>query len=187
MLVDIFSSPKPEEDYVDYVSRLCADGAEQIGEGDSASVFFNPREAWVVLKIATTGEGNALAWTKWCYENSTLYTPRVFFVEELPFQASWRVAYYRAFIEMLTPATETDVVNFISHHKLGEVIVRINEPSQPSEWAIHQKHIPTIIEPDLRKVVEKIHELTHLNFADLSVRNFMMRGAQLVFVDPVPY
>jgi hypothetical protein len=188
-------APLDKEELGSYYKRLPQQGFEELGSGDYATVYQHPRDPSVAVKVAEVDQGCALEWLEWCRLSPSPYVPKVHELIHISFPCSFqyitptKLRCYIATMEKLEPVTKDEVEVFIRTHDLSNVIsleLPVDEEGM-FWWSFHPQNIPTVKDLRLRQVLTKIDELTTLNYCDLKPANFMRRGDQIVFTDPVPY
>lgn len=177
-----------DQNYRDFIKRLASEGMQIIGQGDFATVFrHSAYPSDVVVKVSLMAEEGAYTWLEWCKENPSPYVPKVYSLYRSLFNGGAGETIFIAFMEKLEPAIDDDVWSFSLKNDLDVVLLPSMREDSEFIWDINSVTLPRVKCGQLRLVLEKIYELTRPNYSDISVKNVMLRGDQLVFNDPVPY
>lgn len=170
------------EPYDDYLKRLLNMGIDRIGKGGSASVFQHPKFKNIVVKIGLEGkQSKVYSWLKWCSTTTNPYAPRVYHLDELEAgppakPKSYTPRMFICFMEKLAPADPKVVKQFFKEHDY--VFAQL----EPRFWGIDPDNFKHVEDKDLLEVLRAIRRI---GYSDLKLENMMMRGQQIVFVDPV--
>ena len=168
------------ETYKEYVQRLHELKLPTLGEGAFSSVFRHPELPNVAVKVVR-GDDAYLEFIKFAMENpNNRWLPKVASFKHVDFGDSTNG--YLVFTEKLTPIDSSEFKSFLS--QLEEFCgVSANPLSSklfgPKEWKSLENNVP----PDLATVVKWLN--TCGLGIDLHSDNFMKRGKQIVFNDPV--
>jgi hypothetical protein len=188
-------APLDKEELGAYYDRLPQQGFEELGSGDYSTVYQHPQESSLVVKVAEVDEGKALEWLEWCRLNPSPYVPKVHEIIPISFPCAFQhitrtqLPCYLATMEKLEPVTKDEVEAFFMKNGLTKVMP-LELPVDDNNmfwWSFIFETIHSVTDPIMREILRKIHELTNLTYCDLKPANFMRRGDQIVFTDPVPY
>lgn len=172
------------ETFKDYAHRLEKSGIKMLGEGAFGKVYQHPTYNNVAVKIVRKDPANA-KWLRFCVAHKgNPYLPKLYGVQALDIDDSKKA--YVVFMEKLKPcpvgaywALYTHVIPGAnpgnSHYALK---LNINNPYV---WAMFAK---VAAEPNL-KALALLFAKCRLGSLDLSQSNLMLRGEQIVFVDPL--
>lgn len=171
------------ESFDNYLQRLIDLGIEKLGKGQHATVFQHPTHPNVVVKVSVEGPKSAsYSWLSWSETANNRYAPKVYFLSELKTSApaKWRYKtpprMFIAFLEKLQPADLPTVRAFFKKHDY--VFLKL----EPKFWGIDDDNFEYVEDPDL---LASLKAITSMGYSDLKSENIMLRGKQIVFVDPV--
>lgn len=166
-----------------FVAQLKAQGYQSVGNGHNSWVLALPNSKEVV-KIGSADEADSLSykWLRWCKTSRNIFAPHI-----LSLTLS-RKGFFVATMERLTPASETDIIQFLDTSSLCDILKRSRVV--PDRWDfIAPELIPEIRDRNLRSLFKTIYKLgteyRGRHGLDITLENIMKRGSQLVFVDPV--
>lgn len=163
-----------------YEKLLVSKGAKLIGNGESSNVYSVPSGTNVV-KVGpiyeTAEEEGALVWLEWCRANRSVYVPRIDHLESMD------DSYFVCSMEHLKNARMADIQKFIKDNDLQKVLT---PKSGHADRFVLSKDIKSKAPAALLEVLRQLSRMTSTAFLlDLKVENFMLRGNQLVFTDPI--
>lgn len=175
----------------EYKAQMVAKGFIEIGHGIAGAVFEHPSNPRVVVKVQT-GLSSApdMKWVSWCAKNRNPWAVKVLKVRTLP---TVEIG-FAIYMEKLLPATPNQVRNGLSvggaaGRSIGACLY---------QKGTHWKFLPDfngdtskVADAALGQVLGTIYALTRRSqgrlegTTDMKPSNFLMRGQQLVFVDPI--
>ena len=175
----------------DYKAQLVAKGFVEIGHGIAGTVYEHSSNPRVVVKVQTGRPGDSdMKWVSWCLKNRNPWAVKVLKVRTLPTVETG----FAIYMEKLTPATVDQVRNGLTYG--GAAGRSIGACLYPK--GTHWRFVPGfdgdtsgVADADLAQVLSTIYKLTRRvkgtlqGATDMKPSNFLMRGRQLVFVDPI--
>lgn len=167
------------ETFKDYAARLEKSGIKSLGEGSFGKVYQHPTYNNVAVKIVRKDPANA-KWLSFCVANKgNPYLPKLYGVQSLDLEGSKHA--YAVFMEKLNPcpigawlALKTKLAPTYSE----EWFLHVNSPRVWARLVTKEK------EPNLLAVAT-FFSRQPLGSLDLNQSNLLLRGKQIVFVDPV--
>ena len=168
------SNPLTKEWRQHYVKRLTSMGLEQLGNGFCANVFQHPTMPTIAVKVVEATDKQFFRYMKWAKEHP--WNPWVpqFYDSQLIDVVNER-GYGIIFLERLERISETEYVEFMTE-QLCCTSSRVSADSlREAEAKCHSD--------DLRSLIHFL--LVSAKSLDLHQGNFLKRGQQIVFVDPV--
>ena len=182
-------TPVLSESYTEYVTRLVRNlHLIKLGKGANATVFQHPRDPTVAVKVFSTYDKYFQEYIKWVRKNQ-----RNVFAPKLKGKAT---VYMRKnspgigilFMERLTPVTKEDerkwtqyFASFIHHRYPGDSYVRFG--SLMNKGDLEELATNPEVPKDVKDIFKFLRQ--HEPRLDPSSANFMLRGDQLVFTDPL--
>ena len=168
------------ETYREYVDNLVKNGSSVVGEGAFSLVFNHPEYNNLVIKVVKK-DARYLEFARFCHKHPrNPWLPRVMSIKELPFDDSRQS--YIAVLEKLSKPKVSDVQRMIIElkHEYDLKYTDVHHWFTREGWRqVGSQHL----DPDFCNVASYLKH--HYKELDLSVSNFMARGQQLVFNDPV--
>jgi hypothetical protein len=166
-----------KENYSGYLKRIAKLGVKQLGKGRDSVVFQHPTDPKVVVKMTSEEMSGSLGWLKWCSRSRNPFAPRVYHMQKAKLGT---YLYVFSFMERLTPTKFDTVAKVVN----AELPVEFRKPARVMRLGIFSKEeIENIKDPDLREVITVMSRMAgKIDFKD---GNYMLRGTQLVFTDPV--
>lgn len=166
-----------------YLTRLSQDLKIKADRSGAYSVVFDyPPDRDIVVKVSA-GDKSYMQFVQFCRLNEgNRWLPHVLEVKQLEVEDRHDV--WAVFLERLTPASviqinntfKTEIAPWISDFTVYSDRARLSFP----EW----KNVMRMAsDPQTRKLA--LFLVTHFNRLDLLTPNFMVRGSQLVFNDPL--
>lgn len=168
------------ETYDEYIERLRDLGVKELNKGTFGTVFQHPHMADVAVKVVSEDDAY-LAYVKFCRSNKgNPWLPEI--IDSCPLVLDDRTHAVAVFMPMLKNATDKDVRLGFQTLAPGADQNRFSERTRLSypEWL---QAIRFSKGNDERQVC--LFMARHFNRLDLWTHNFMMRGSQLVFNDPL--
>ncbi len=157
------------------LAALMRKGIKRIEQGGSA-VFPHPTMSHIEIKVSHLT--NAYRWFKWCFEHPNVFVTQVYALK-------YYDQYYIVLREALKPAKESDIQKFMARYRLEKIIPMRAE----NEWYLASgdpELVAKILNPALKSTLTYLETLVAKGVAtNISVQSFMIRGIDLVFVDPV--
>jgi len=171
------------ETLTQYLTRLSQDlKIKMAGRGAYSVVFDYPPDRDIVVKVSA-GDRSYLQFIQFCRLNEgNRWLPQVLDVHKLEVEDQDEV--WAVFLQRLTPASaiqvnnafKTEIAPWVTDFTVYSDRARLSFP----EW----KNVMRMAsDPQTRKLA--LFLITHFNRLDLLTQNFMMRGSQLVFNDPL--
>ncbi len=188
-------TPITAETLTQYVQSLKEKGILSLGKGMSATVFNHPTMPNVVVKMIVADDPYYLKYVNFCKKNpNNPWLPRILGGPEVRTLVSKSKVRNKAdsplkrkviflFLEKLRPANRNDTKAACEYAaSLLENNVRYYgfDEFSPGDWQLLSKQTK---DRDFATLASFLY--TFDNYLDLHSTNFMMRGAQLVFNDPV--
>jgi len=167
------------ETYDEYIKRLRDLDVAEIASGEFGVIFQHPTMKDVAVKIVKADDAY-MQYVAFCRKNKgNPWLPEIIDVNESTLDDK-RIDI--VFMKVLKPATDKDVVLGFQTLAPGADLKRFSEQTRLSypEWMQAVRFAKGIDERQLCVFMAK-----HFNRLDLYTRNFMMRGTQLVFNDPL--
>ncbi len=166
-----------KEDYSIYLKRIAKLGVRQLGKGRDSVVFQHPTDPKVVVKMTFEGMSGALGWLKWCSRSKNPFAPRVYHMQKAKLGT---YQYVFTFMERLAPTKFDTVVKVVN----AELPVAFQMQASEMRIGIFSKEeIANVKDPDLKEILTVMSRMAgKIDFKD---GNYMLRGTQLVFTDPV--
>jgi hypothetical protein len=175
----------------DYIEQMKAKGFVEIGHGIAGTVFEHPSNPRVVVKVQTGLSNHSdMKWVSWCLKNRNPWAVKVLKIRTLPTVDIG----FAIYMEKLTPATANQVRNELT---AGGAAGRSSGACLYPKGT-HWRFVPGfngdtsgVADKDLAEVLSVIYKLTRRaqgklqGATDMKPSNFLMRGRQLVFVDPI--
>lgn len=189
---------KPDE----YIKRLLSLGMKRIGRGTTSTVFQHPTVPNLVVKIGRFKRNGrtsmAYDWLMFAQsESDNPFLPKISHLQVLHDVElnAWEfnengAEMYICMMEKLSPATAADVEKMIADYGIESCIVR-DPNARPGRvqkmWDVtdNKADIAKIKNHHLRSVIATLDYMSSISNNDFAVDNLLMRGRQLVFVDPV--
>ncbi len=169
------------ETYREYVEDLIKNGSSVVGEGAFSMVFEHPEYRNLVLKVVKK-DARYLEFARFCQKHpSNPWLPRVKDIKAMPFDDSRQA--YVVILEKLQVAKASDVQRMIISLKTEFEL----KYTDASHWFTREdwRHLGANHKEDPDFAVVASYLKHHYKELDLRVPNFMARGQQLVFNDPV--
>ena len=171
------------ETLVDYLGRLRdKHGLEKIGRGSFSIVFPHPTDPDVVVKLSVRDRAY-MAWVRFAQTRPhNRWLPRILDVQ--PVEVSdhpgevWAV-----FMPQLTPASEAGVRSAFSREIAPWADLDAFSQRTRLSFPVWRQVLSMTVDPDTKALAQFM--IQHFNRLDLFDHNFMMRGSQLVFTDPI--
>lgn len=183
---ELFEESKP-----DYFNRLEKDlKIKRIGTGAFARVFQHPTDPNIAVKVFTDEDHAFRHYLKFCQAHpDNKYLPKIFSVvkhrhnpekkdKDLTIDEIVDWKYSIAFMEKLKPVSKDYLVKFIS--KFGIYDKEFADLTD-SEWRILAYRQDE--DPDLAEFAKYLLKTNYV--PDLHTKNVMLRGKQIVFIDPI--
>lgn len=161
-----------------YIERLIQhDRIKRLGSGGNATVFVDPENPHIAVRVAPTTDGG-FVWLNAClneFKNNP-WVPRVIDITRIKPKG---LEYYVAFTEILKPAKLRDLEN-----SALRPLVEGPAYTLPIIRNTFSRISAKVGDPNLTKVFDWL--LPHFAILDVGeVSNFMLRGRQLVINDPL--
>jgi hypothetical protein len=184
-IVELFEA-KTDQDIYDYVDDLIDNHKiKKLGMGDYGVVFQHPSDPNLAVKVMRSDEGNSIAFLKYARKNwkSNPWLPKIFKIHEYEHNDSGD-QYYIVFMEKLKPLPKPKYKEFMEK-ELG-----IKDEGQSGFYLgndIGHDTIEDVVKVAKDKKLKAVLDfISHYEFnTDLGVANLMLRGDQIVFVDPI--
>lgn len=174
---------KSDESLKDYLIRMFRAGYKKLGKGLYSTVYENPMAPTPVVKIGTldNNEGSVV-WLKWCINNKNKFVPKVYGLYLV--KNSDGKIYFIAFMEKLDKVKSDRYLYNFSEAK-GLVRPETSWVGLPfcNRWT-NAKSLKGCNDQALKTVLTKLALLAKKYHLDMQGKNSMIRGEQLVFVDP---
>lgn len=157
------------ESYNEYVKRLAHKGIQKLGSGSFSRVFVHPEHPNVAVKVGQVHRNN-LTWLNWVRAHQTNpYVPKIYSLHRLRFRSK-NTIYFVAFMEKLKPLSQLKPISVWLELELlvGKYIANSGN---------------ALNDPALKQVLDFL--IRYRLDLDLQPRNFMIRGQQIVFTDPL--
>ena len=168
-----------KESYSSYLKRIAKLGARQLGKGRDSVVFQHPTDSKVVVKMTFEGMSGTLGWLKWCSMSKNPFVPRVYHMQKAKLGI---YQYVFTFMEKLVPTKFDTVVKVVNANLPAE----FRMPARVMRLGMFSKEeVENVKNPDLKEVLTVMRRMAgKIDFKD---GNYMLRGTQLVFTDPVTH
>lgn len=164
----------------EYSNWLKKQGIQELDRGSFGSVFQHPKDRDVVVKLVSRDDAY-MSYVHLCHDNpSNRWLPTVLDVDYIVLKNGSAVNL--VFLQRLDPASDRDVVKAFTEiapwaeQNRFSLRCRLSFP----EW---KNAVRMATDPDTKKLVQFLTQ--HFNRLDLWTRNFMLRGSQVVFNDPL--
>ena len=179
------------EQYNAYLDRLSRSGIKSLGSGRTGTVFQHPTLPNVAVKVyARQRRENSHKWYKWCESHQqNPFVPKIYHLrkeDNLQFYEKDSTSFHIVFMEKLERVTFTTLLRFVQKNELQAAMVLASE--NKGFFIGPQIEIDKVQDKNLRAVLTTVRKLSlSQRFAsgDMHRKNFMRRGKQLVFTDPV--
>ena len=165
------------ETFKEYSKRLSSMGLKELGEGAFGKVFQHPADRDIAVKIVRRDDANR-RWLKFCQSHQdNPFLPKLYGVNTLDVEDSKYA--YAVFMEKLKPAPLYKFVSF--SEDIADSLRKEGHPVSPkSFW----KDCANFSKDNNLKEVATFFAKA-LGRLDISMHNVMLRGKQIVFVDPL--
>jgi hypothetical protein len=159
-----------------------------LGSGGSARVFPHPTLPDIAVKVFLTADKNFVKFAEWCTENQdNPWLPKIYSVHNFKTEFSKTIGEYAKysvmFMERLRPLTREEWDDFIEMSGLSLRRFGVGPIHQPKLARLIDELKKKKTDPKLLEVLEFLHA-NYQNY-DFHYGNFMARGKQVVFIDPV--
>lgn len=175
----------------DYQVQMERNGFKPIGHGIAGTVYEHPTNPKVVVKVTTGKADDAdIKWLRWCKQNRNPWAVKVLKIKPLP----TKEPAFAIYMERLEPATKQQVDNALQYS--GAAGRSIGACLYPK--GTHWRFVPDfngdtsrVANKDIGEVLGVIYKLTRKvngrlkGTTDMKPDNFLLRGTQVVFVDPI--
>jgi len=174
-----------EEPLAAYVSRLAKKhGIKELGSGMFSKVFQHPKLGDVVVKVVSNRDRNFLRYLTWAIEHQdNPYVPKLLDLRVQPGRKQGK--YTIVFMEKLRPITPSRL-----RPKLAKLFGRedafklLSSDRADVTYRLLRRAVEGgDLDPHLEELIKYLLD-EHEQF-DMHEGNFMLRGNQLVFTDPV--
>lgn len=165
--------------YSEYIEDLRDLGYKVIGEGASSIVFDHPADAGTVVKVVKNDYAYR-AFVQFCQKNrGNKWLPKIIQVKSVVFDDAPEG--FVVFLEKLHRVSAEPVYSFREHLKTTYKL----KSAKDAEWFVRSSWGTLSREaPNELAIVARFLTANH-KLLDLYWQNFMRRGTQLVFNDPV--
>jgi hypothetical protein len=182
------------ESFRGYVKRLREDHRLRLmGNGSFGHVFQHPTLSNVVVKVYERNTyTQTVSWLRWCYRNqNNPYVPRIIKMgklKNLKKATADVLSYHIVFMEKLEPLSRKNLRALLVTKNVDPAVLRFDRKDNRWYFApslLRREEDFRVKDKYLDAVLQKIFRLSMRSHTDVTERNCMMRGNQLVFTDPV--
>lgn len=170
----------------EYKAHLVRKGWKEIGHGATGAVFEHPGGTRVVKIVSSPAADPAMRWSYWCSKNHNTWSVKVLQVLPLNVKVELGMPSFAIHMEKLTPSTPDKVTQaLLAGGAVGTVLMR-----KGTHWVFSPTctgDMSLVADKELAKVLHAIFVLKTRFRAhtDMKPSNFLLRGTQVVFVDPI--
>lgn len=170
----------------EYKAYLVRKGWTEIGHGATGAVFAHPGGKRVVKITSAPVDDPAMRWSYWCDKNSNPWSVNVLQVQPLNVKVELGMPSFAIHMEKLTPASPEQVTKaLLAANAVGTVLVR-----KGTHWVFSPTctgDMSLVADRELAMVLQAVFMLKTRFRAhtDMKPSNFLLRGTQVVFVDPI--
>lgn len=172
------------EKFDDYIYRLRDSGIKRLGDGAHGEVFVHPTDPTIAVKIVSKDSANRL-WLNFCEtQQENPFVVKIHHIQDIELEDTRKA--YAVFMERLKPMTELRYNKFLRSVDLGN---RLAEAANyawvfiANDKRFWEEAAKGTKDANLAKVAYYLSKTQRR--LDMNEDNFMLRGNQIVFVDPL--